>query len=396
MALTLRAHVHSIAVRWSQTAERSYTLAEFQFQCPRCHVTAEAGVRALSCAACGEPPVVAYDASGSRKRAQAQSGQEIPLPLKDPASRVTLGEGNTPVVRLPAVERALGLGDVRGKLELVNPTGSFKDRGAAVMMSAMVEHGVGEVVEDSSGNAGAAVAAYAARAGIRAHVFVPASAPAAKLRQIEAYGAQTHPTTGTRDEVTEAAVEFCENNDLAYASHNLSPYFLEGTKSFAYEVADRTPRHLVVPVGNGSLLIGAHKGYREMIESGAVDAMPRLHCVQAEAVMPIAAAFSGEPWSASEAGATIAGGIAVGTPPRSEQVLDAVRTSGGSACAVAEEDILRWQRFLAVSEGVYCEATSAAAFAGLEGLVRKGVIGPSEGVLVPVTGSGLKDAPQTG
>ena len=214
----------------------------------------------------------------------------MPLPLNDPASCVTLGEGNTPAIRLPTVERALGLSDVRGKLELANPTGSFKDRGASVMMSAMVEHGVVEVVEDSSGNAGAAVAAYAARAGIRAHVFVPASAPAAKLRQIEAYGARTHSIAGARDEVTEAAVKFCERNDLAYASHNLSPYFLEGTKAFAYEVADEPPQHLVVPVGNGSLLIGAYRGFQEMIEAGRTYAIPRLHCVQPEAVMPIAAA----------------------------------------------------------------------------------------------------------
>ena len=349
-----------------------------------------ADVRALACTSCGGPLVVEYERDGDR------AGPEMPLPLNDPESRVTLGEGNTPVVRMPAVERALRLGDVRGKLELVNPTGSFKDRGAAVMMSAMVEHGVGEVVEDSSGNAGAAVAAYAARAGVRAHVFVPASAPGAKVRQIEAYGAQTHPIDGTRDEVTAATVEFCESKGLAYASHNLSPYFLEGTKSFAYEVLDQPPEHLVVPVGNGSLLIGAYMGFREMIDAGRCNRIPKLHCVQARAVMPIAAAFSGEAWAASDAGSTVAGGIAVGTPPRAEQVLDAVRKSGGSASAVEEDDILRWQRFLAVSEGVFCEATSAAAFAGLEVLARNGVIAPSERVLVPVTGSGLKDAPRPG
>ncbi len=350
----------------------------------------EAGVRTLACASCGGPLVVEYE------RGSAPPGPEMPLPLSDLASRVTLGEGNTPVVRLSGVEEALGLSDVRGKLELVNPTGSFKDRGAAVMMSALVEQGVREVVEDSSGNAGAAVASYAARGSMTAHVFVPASAPGAKLRQIEAYGARTHATEGTRDEVTAAAVAFCERNGLAYASHNLSPYFLEGTKAFAYEVADRPPEHMVVPVGNGSLLIGAWLGFRELIKAGRSDAMPKLHCVQAMAVMPIAAAYSGGSWPASEAGATVAGGIAVGTPPRAEQVLEAVRTSGGSACAVDEEDILRWQRFLAVSEGVYCEATSAAAFAGLEAVARSGIIGPSESVLVPVTGSGLKDAPQTG
>ncbi len=368
----------------------------FHFLCPRCRQVLAADARTLACASCGGPLVVEYVPAAGPESGIVRSRSEIPLPLMQPGNLVTLGEGDTPVVRLPEIQRALGLSNVWGKLEFANPSGSFKDRGAAVMMSAMVEHGVREVVEDSSGNAGAAVAAYAARAGIRAHVFVPANAPAAKLRQIEAYGAQAHPIQGTRDEVTEAAVEFCDSRGLAYASHNLSPFFLEGTKSFAYEIADRPPMHLVIPVGNGSLLIGAFRGFQELIEAGLIDAMPKLHCVQAKAVRPIAAAFAGDPWSASDAKSTVAGGIAVGTPPRLEQALDAMRTSGGSACAVEEDDILRWQRFLSVSEGVYAEATSAAAFAGLEKLAGKDVIATSDSVLVSVTGSGLKDTPPPG
>ncbi len=367
-------------------------MAGFQFQCPRCRNAMAAAASTLACSSCGGPLVVEYERTTNSDGRSVRAEPEMPLPLMRPGDLVTLGEGDTPVVRLPAVQRALGLDTVWGKLELVNPTGSFKDRGAAVMLSALVENGVGELVEDSSGNAGAAVAAYAARASISAHVFVPANAPAAKLRQIEAYGSQTHPIQGTRDEVTEAAIGYSERNGLAYASHNLSPYFLEGTKTFAYEIVDQPPQHIVVPVGNGSLLIGAFRGFRELIESELINAMPRLHCVQARAVRPIAAAYAAEYWSAEDAASTVAGGIAVGKPPRLEQVVDAVRRSEGSAVAVAEDDIVRWQRFLAVSEGVYCEATSAAAFAGLETLVRNGVIVPTESVLVPVTGSGLKDA----
>ena len=185
------------------------------------------------------------------------------------------------------------------KLEFMNPTGSFKDRGTATMLSVAMEHGVEAVVEDSSGNAGASVSAYAARAGIEAHVFAPATAPEAKMGQIRVYEASTHPTPGPREASTEAAVDFQRQHGMVYASHNLSPYFVEGTKTFAYEVTHRWaagPDHIVIPVGNGSLLLGAWKGYLELISQGAVAQMPKLHAIQAEAVMPLAAAFMGTDW----------------------------------------------------------------------------------------------------
>ena len=279
----------------------------------------------------------------------------------------------------------------------MNPTGSFKDRGTAAMMSMAAEMGASEVAEDSSGNAGASVAAYAARAGIAAHIFAPASAPAAKLGQIAVYGATAHLIEGSRQDVTAAALDFVRQSGLVYASHNLSPYFLEGTKTFAYEIARRfggdMPNHIVIPVGNGSLLIGAHKGFAELQRAGVIDAPPRLHAVQARAVMPLAAAFAGDaPSPATDtSAATIAGGIAVANPPRLNQSLRALRDTGGSAIAVSEGRIRRWHALLAREEGIFAEPTSAAAFAGLEALIAQGVISPSDSVLLPVTGFGLKD-----
>lgn len=317
------------------------------------------------------------------------------LPLHKPESIVSLGEGNTPCIPLERVARLLRLRRLHAKLECLNPTGSFKDRGSTVVVSAALEAGYTELVEDSSGNAGASLAAYCARAGIKATVFVPAAAPAAKLAQVRAYGATLLPVPGTRSDVARAAREHARQSGSPYASHNLHPLFNQGMKTLAYELAEQLRGqaidHLVVPVGNGSLLLGAWLGFGELVKNGAWPSLPRLHVVQAQACHPIAATVLGMPWQAGAAAQTVAGGIAVVEPPRLKQVADAVRRSSGTAATVAEAEILRWHGLLAQEEGVYAEPTSAAAFAGLEALVRHGTIRPDDVVVVPVTGSGLKD-----
>ena len=318
------------------------------------------------------------------------------LPLSSSTPMITLGEGDTPLVKSTRLGKELGCNELYFKLEGCNPTGSFKDRGTAIMLAVAREQGVTEIVEDSSGNAGASVSAYTARAGIEAHVFAPATAPEAKLRQIHVYGAETHAVPGPREAAAEAALDFCRETGRVYASHSLSPYFTEGAKLFAYEVVqqfpDGLPDHVVFPVGNGSLLIGAWTGFRELQHRGVIDRIPRFHCVQSEACMPVVAALNGEPWTPGDAGRTIAGGIAVAAPVRIEQMLEVIRSSGGAGEAVDDPSIVRWQRLLAEREGIYAEPTSAAAFAGLERLVDLGGIDRNDQVLVPVTGFGLKDA----
>jgi threonine synthase len=325
------------------------------------------------------------------------AGSPLPTPFHGPPWQIGLGEGNTPVIAMQSTGQALGLQRLHAKLEYMNPTGSFKDRGTATMMSMAKELNVARVVEDSSGNAGASVAAYAARAGIEVHVFAPTSAPPAKIHQIIVYGAQTHAIEGPRQAAADAAEAYHEAHRIVYASHNLSPFFLEGTKTFAYEVArqmeEAMPDHLVVPVGNGGLFIGAWLGFQEMLAAGRLQRAPRMHAIQARAVMPVAAAFAGETWSPEPGARTVAGGIAVDAPPRLQQVVDILRSSGGRSTAVGDESIVAWQTALALREGIYCEPTSAAAFAGLEVLVSEGHIGPDDVVLVPVTGFGLKDDP---
>ena len=356
--------------------------------CARCAVSLSADMTTLACPDCARPLEIDYPGH--------DYGSGIPpMPVpKTYLDAVTLGEGNTPVVPLPSVALQLGIESVHAKLEYVNPTGSFKDRGAAVVIATAKQHDVSEVVEDSSGNAGASVSAYAARADMKAHIFAPSSAPQAKLRQIVAYGAQVHSVPGPREATTAAAIEYATGHSLVYASHVLSPYFVEGTKLFAYEIlrqsGESMPEHIVMPVGNGSLLLGALKGFSELKRGGRIAEIPRLHAVQAKNVMPIVAAFQGlaeTPPTTS----TVAGGIAVGTPARLEEIVTAIKTTDGTATAVEEDDILAWRDTLTHTEGVYAEPTSAAAFTGLARLVERGIIRRDERVLMPVTGFGLKD-----
>ena len=371
-------------------------MSHFQLICTGCGASHPPDM-SVGCPICGSTYEVVYsEAGGPGAQPPGWTGPPVPSPVHDVSSFTSLGEGNTPCVDMERLGRLLGLESLTAKLEFLNPTGSYKDRGTVVMMSVAREHGVEEVVEDSSGNAGASVSAYAARAGIKAHVFAPSSAPVAKVAQIRVYGAEPHLIDGPREAATEAALSYVRERGLVYASHNLSPYFVEGTKTFAYEVfmqlAPSLPDHIVVPVGNGSLYLGAWKGFTELLAAGCVDSIPRLHCVQARAVMPIAAAYQGDEWL-PDGQRTVAGGIASVDPPHKEAILQVLGASGGTAVAVEDDSILEWQRRLAETEGIYCEPTSAAAFAGLSDLVRSGRIGRKDRVLVPVTGSGLKDAP---
>ena len=207
------------------------------------------------------------------------------------------------------------------------------------------------------------------------------------------YGAETHPVPGPREASTEAALQYQREHGTVYASHNLSPYFLEGVKTFAYEVAAQmspAPDHILIPVGNGSLLIGAWKGYKELLSAGVVNGRQSSTRFRRMRSRPIAAQFAGERWTAG--GSTVAGGISVGAPPRKAQVIRAISDTGGVAISVSDESILRWQTFLASSEGIFAEPTSAAALAGLEKLIGSGTIGPDDTALVAITGFGLKDA----
>jgi len=309
----------------------------------------------------------------------------LPFPILEP---ISMGEGLTPLV-----EQEWDGGRASFKLEWFAPTGSFKDRGASVMISALRQQGVTHVLEDSSGNGGAAIAAYAAAAGMRAKILVPAYTPPAKTVQMRAYGAEIELIPGTRQDTSDAALR--QSADIFYASHNWQPLFLQGTKTLAYELWEdfgfRAPDHVIIPCGAGSNVLGCDIGFGELLRHGEIGRLPRLHAVQPAACAPFAAAFAtgAEICPEIEPRPTIAEGTAIARPVRGREVLAAIRLSGGSAIAVAEGEIETACRELAL-RGLYAEPTSAVAAAGLSRLLRAGAIGRGETAVVVLTGSGLK------
>lgn len=308
------------------------------------------------------------------------------LPEVDDGHLTTLGEGGTPLI-------ATRLGDktVLCKLEFLAPTGSFKDRGSAVLVSVLHSLGISEVVEDSSGNAAASLAAYCARAGMKARIFVPAHASPAKLAQIVIYGAELVKVEGARENSSVAAQAAAARGSY-YASHNYNPFFVEGAKTFAYELWEqlgRVPDNVIVPLGNGSLLMGAYRGFGDLRRAGLIDRMPRLFAVQARACAPIWEAYrhGRDDVAPVPSGETAAEGIRIASPVRGWQVLQAVRESKGAVVAVDEEEITNGRETLA-RQGLYVEPTAATCAAALTQLGQ--LLPAGESTVLALTGSGLK------
>lgn len=314
------------------------------------------------------------------------------LPVADPAKAATLGEGMTP---LSACDWEYGKGKVRVlcKFDALNPTGSYKDRGVSVQISRLRELGLTKLVEDSSGNAGAAMAAYSAAAGIGCEIFVPSSTSEGKCAQIAAYGATLRKVPGTREAATRAAEEAAKS--VYYASHNWNPYFPEGVKTYAFEIFEQLggvmPDNVIAPAGQGSLLYGAWKGFSEAAKASGIGKIPKIFGVQSQNCCPLYEAWKNGASTLSpfEKHPTIAEGIASAVSVRGKSVLRAVRESGGGFAAVSEKEI--WEAFKQFAQaGFYVEPTSAAAPAGLTRLLNEGLIKQDETTVLLLSGSGLK------
>jgi threonine synthase len=315
----------------------------------------------------------------------------LPLAVSDP---VSLGEGCTPLVR-----RCWRGVSARFKLEWFAPTGSFKDRGASVMISILRQQGIDRVLEDSSGNGGAAVAAYAAAAGMRAKILVPAYTQPAKTVQMRAYGAELELVPGTRQNTAEEALR--QAAQIFYASHNWQALFLQGTKTLAYELWEdlgfRAPDNVIIPLGAGSNVLGCDLGFGELLRHGEIERLPRLFGVQPANCAPIHAAYvaGGDELVSVETRPTIAEGTAITHPIRLKEVLQAIRRSAGATVAVSEEEIVAAVRELA-GEGLYAEPTSAIAAAAMTKLVEAGTVKPDQLTVILLTGSGLKATQRIG
>jgi threonine synthase len=313
------------------------------------------------------------------------------IPIGAGALAVTLGEGFTPLREYAVAGRK-----VLVKEEYLNPTGSFKDRGASVLASRMREIGIKEAVEDSSGNAGAAVAAYCREAGVRCTVFVPVGVHAEKADRIRHYGADLRKVRGSREDCAREALRAADKT--YYAGHSHHPFFLQGTKTFAYEICEQlgwqAPDAVVLPVGNGTLLLGAYIGFRDLLAAGLTRRLPRLIGVQARACAPLYHAFHeahGKAGRVSDLspGETIADGIAISSPARGSQILAAVRETGGDFFAVDDLEILAALRDVA-GKGFQIEPTAAAAIAGLARYLARGE--PDSVVVTAFTGNNAAPA----
>jgi threonine synthase len=340
------------------------------------------------------PLLVTPSAGMSREdidgRARSLWRYQAALPVEI-AKPITLGEGCTPLVQQ-------SWGDLRPffKLEWFNPTGSFKDRGSSVMLSFLRQIGIDAVLADSSGNGGSSVAGLGAAGGVRVKILTPASTSPAKIAQVRAYGAEVQLVEGPREESEAEAIR--QSSETFYASHNWQAFFLEGTKSLAYELWEdlgfRAPDNVIIPVGAGSSLLGCAFGFRELMKAGQIAKLPRLFVAQPLNCSPIDASFQMgvDTPVPRDVRKTIAEGTAIRQPMRLREIIGALRESGGSTIALTEEEIVAALRRLA-RQGLFAEPTSASAAAALDKLSSAGAIKTDANTVVILTGTGLKAAP---
>ncbi len=308
------------------------------------------------------------------------------LPIAE--RQVTLGEGMTPLT-----QHTINGMHFYAKLDYLNPTGSYKDRGVAVMMNHLQAQGVNRVVEDSSGNAGSSVAAYAGAAGLQAWIYVPAAAPESKKRQI-GMSAKVVEVSATRQAVTDACIADVETGGSVYASHAWSPFFVAGQMTAAWEIWEqmrwRAPDAILCPVGQGGFLLGFARGFAALHAAGLIKRMPRIFAVQAAASDPIVQAWEqglDEPAPVIPQ-KTVADGIVIAKPVRGKAVMQALRDSDGGVVRVAETTILPARDVLA-RNGLFVEPTSATTFAALpDVLAQLAMDNPT--VVLALTGHGLK------
>jgi len=296
---------------------------------------------------------------------------------EEPARGITIGEGVTPMLKLK-VDRL----DLLLKMENLQPTGSFKDRGAYTLINEINKVGIKKIALDSAGNAGASMAAYAAAADMECTVYVPDDTSKERIEQIEAYGAKTVPVPNGRMKAC-AAVKM-NLGDAYYASHVYNPLFFEGMKSMAHEIYDQlggsVPEYIFMPVGNGTMLIGLFQGFME------IGRLPHLVAVQSKRCAPLYEAFHNLPEEPKRS--TVATSIRIEKPKRLKDMVEYIKASDGDVIAVEDKEILQAKKYLG-GRGIYAETTSAAALAGALKVFGAGKP-DNYRVVIPITGNGLK------
>jgi threonine synthase len=321
------------------------------------------------------------------------------LPVRGPASFFSFAAGGTPLLPVPRLRRALEMPRLFVKDDTRNPSGSTKDRASALVVAKAVEYGYATVAAASTGNAATALAAAGAAAGVTTVVFVPASAPPAKLVQMASYGATLLPVAGTYDQAFELSLEACARFGWYNRNTALNPFTVEGKKTAALEIARDLapdgPDAVVVPTGDGVIVAGIAKGFADLVRCGLLTRVPRLVAVQPERSGAIARALrSGAAGITPEPDAgSVADSLTVAAPRNAVMALKDIRDSGGCGILVPEEAILESIPRLARATAVFAEPAAAIALAGLEAALAEGLVSRDERVVLLVTGTGLKDVP---
>lgn len=359
------------------------------------------------CDRCFAPLEVVYDFDAVRREVSRESiasgpptlWRYAPLLPADPVGRVDLGAGFTPLIRADRLAAELGLGELWLKNDTVNPTGSFKDRVVSVALTKARQLGFKVAACSSTGNLANAVAAHAARAGMRAVVFIPSNLESIKVAATAIYGATVVPLEGTYDDAARLCSELIEELDgWAFVNNNLRTYYSEGSKTLAFEIAEQldwsAPDHVVIPVASGSQLTKIHKGFKELEAVGLLgqDSVPRLSGAQAEGCNPVAAAFDAgvEGFTPVRQPSTIAKSLSIGDPTDGDRVLQSVRTTGGAVGQVDDAEILEGISLLARTEGVFAETAGGVTVGVLAKLAAARVVSRDERVVAIISGNGLK------
>jgi threonine synthase len=375
-------------------------------ECPECGKQFDADRLQTFCQECLSPLFVHYDLDRLRGRLSPADVKSRPpglwrwtelLPVRQPVFRLTLGEGDTPLLKVPRLAEQLDLPELYVKDESLNPTGSFKARGLAVAVGRAVELGVRKFVIPTAGNAGGALAAYAGRAGCEARVYMPEDAPLVNQLEVRLAGADLRLVHGLiGDAARQAALETRDQGWFDVSTFK-EPYRLEGKKTMGLELAEAfnwaLPDVIIYPTGGGTGLVGMWKAFDELQALGWIgEKRPRMISVQAEGCAPIVHAFQAggehaEPWQNAH---TLAAGLRVPSPFADRLILRTLRQSRGAALSVSDEHILASQRKLAQTEGIFAAPEGAASLSALEELRAGGQVHKGEIIVLFNTGSGLK------
>ena len=375
-------------------------------ECSWCHAHYPADRLYNVCPACGRPLLARYDleAAAIAFRPESLTGRPATLwryaellPVEDPKYRITLGEGFTPLLSLPRLGAALGLSQLYAKDEGLNPTASFKARGLCLAVARAAELGAQALAIPTAGNAGSAMAAYAARAGLPATVYAPRDVPPVFVAEMRALGAEVFLVDGLITDCARYVQEGVAAGRWFDVSTLKEPYRVEGKKTMGYELAEQfawtLPDVIIYPTGGGTGIVGMWKAFAEMEQLGWIgSARPRMVSVQAAGCAPIVRAFErgdevAAPWQNAT---TIADGLRVPRAIGDFLILQAIRESGGTALAVTDDEIRAAMFEIGRAEGIFAAPEAAATLAALRHLRGSGFIGPDERVVLFLTGSGLK------